>query len=102
MSPSSSFLRRKRQSEDSEFRDSSRKVSQPDIKGNKLKTKLIKVKVNDRTLSIYEPLLFQGLPQGRDSGKDFFVSQFLDSSVMFPGTRKRKKRVLLVSWDIRK
>ena len=30
-------------------------------------------------------------PSGRDGGNDFFVPQFLDSSVTFPGTRKRNK-----------
>ena len=33
------------------------------------------------------------LLQHRDSGNDFFVPQFLDSSVTFPGTRKRNKNV---------
>ena len=32
-------------------------------------------------------------PKSRDSGNDFFVPQFSDGSVTFPGTRKRNKNI---------
>ena len=31
--------------------------------------------------------------EGRDTGSDFFIPQFSDSSVTFPGTQKRNKNV---------
>ena len=33
------------------------------------------------------------IPAPRDSGNDFFIPQFSDGSVTFPGTRKQNKNI---------